>query len=140
LAAAIYIACREMTIPRTIKDIAKISNIKHKVISKTFRQLLLELDIKIPNADPMKCISKVAKNANLNEKTIRQAMNIMNDIIKSGMSAGKNPVSLAATVLYMSCIKTGENITRDSISHAAGITGMTLGNRLNDLKKNLLIV
>jgi transcription initiation factor TFIIB len=138
LAAAIYIACREMTIPRTIKDIAKISNIKHKVISKTFRQLLLELDIKVPIADPMKCIVKVANNANLNEKTTRHAINMMNDITKSRISVGKNPMSIAATVLYISCIKIGEkNITQDSISQAAGITGVTLRNRLNDVKKTI---
>jgi transcription initiation factor TFIIB len=135
LAAAVYIACREMGISRTIKDIASISNIRRKELARIYRILVFELDIKIPIVDPMKCIVKVANKANLNEKTVRQALSIMNDINDIGISAGKNPMSLAATVLYLACIKTGENITQDNIANAARVTGVTIRNRLKDLKK-----
>jgi transcription initiation factor TFIIB len=133
LAAAIYIACREIGISRTIKDIAAISNIRRKELARIYRLLVFELDIKIPMVDPMKCIGKVANKANLNEKIVRQAMNIMKDLNNREISAGKNPMVLAATVLYLSCFESGQNITQDDISHAAGITGVTLRNRLNDL-------
>ena len=133
LGAAIYIACREIGISRTIKDIAAISNIRRKELARIYRLLVFELDIKIPMVDPMKCIGKVANKANLNEKIVRQAMNIMKDLNNREISAGKNPMVLAATVLYLSCFKSGQNITQDDISHAAGITGVTLRNRLNDL-------
>jgi transcription initiation factor TFIIB len=133
LAAAIYIACREIGISRTIKDIAAISNIRRKEIARIYRLLVFELDIKIPMVDPMKCIVKVANKANLNENIVRQAVNIMKDLNNREISAGKNPMVLAATVLYLSCFKSGQNITQDDISHAAGITGVTLRNRLNDL-------
>ena len=46
--------------------------------------------------DPMKCIAKVANKANLSERTKRQAITIMNKITKSGVSAGKDPMGLAA--------------------------------------------
>ena len=137
LAAAVYIACREMGISRTIKDIAAISNVRLKELARIYRILIFELDIKIPIVDPMKCIAKVANKANLNEKTVRQAMRIMKDFNDREISAGKNPMSLAATVLYVSCIKTGENITKENIANAAGVTGVTLRNRLKDLKKQL---
>ena len=135
--SAVYIACREMGISRTIKDIATISNIRRKELARIYRILVFELDIKIPVVDPMKCIAKVANKANLNEKTVRQAMRIMKDFNDREISAGKNPMSLAATVLYLSCIKTGENITQENIANAAGVTGVTLRNRLKDLKKQL---
>src|SRR5919197_1540728 len=54
LAAAIYIACREMGISKTLKDIVAVSNIRLKKISKTYRKLLVELDYKVPVSDPMK--------------------------------------------------------------------------------------
>ena len=38
-------------------------------------------------------------------------------------------MGLAATVLYMSGIKTGENISQKEISNAAGVTEVTLRNR-----------
>jgi transcription initiation factor TFIIB len=61
----------------------------------------------------------------------------MNDVAKNGISAGKDPMRLAATVLYLSSLKTGENITQHDISNAAGITEVTLRNRVKDLRSQL---
>ena len=74
--------------------------------------LLSELDLKIPNPDPMKCIVRVANKAGLNEKTKRIAMDIMDDVTKREISAGKDPMGMAATVLYISCLNTGEKKTQ----------------------------
>ncbi|MFL6384480.1 MAG: transcription initiation factor IIB, partial [Nitrososphaeraceae archaeon] len=95
-----------------------------------------ELDYKVPNIDPVKCVVRVANKTNITEKTKRQAFNIMKEVTENEISAGKDPMGLAATVLYMSCIKTGENISQKEISHAAGITDVTLRNRFKDLKNH----
>src|SRR6478736_2077322 len=138
LDAAIYIACREIGISRKLKDIATISNVKYKFLAKTYRLLVFELDLKIPVVDLTKCIAKVANKTNLSEKTKRKAIDIMNDITTKNeiFSDGKDPMGLAATILYLSCIKTGENITQDNIANAGGVTGVTLRNRLKDLRIN----
>ncbi len=137
ICAATYIACRDLGISKTMKDIAAASNVKRKNIARIYRQLVLELDYKVPNIDPLKCVTKVANNANLTEKTKRQALNIMEKVTENEISAAKDPMGLAATVLYISCIKTGENISQKEISHAAGVTGVTLRNRFKDLKNHL---
>ena len=137
LAAAVYIACRQIGISRTLKDIAAVIDVRYKSLTKTYRKLILELDFKVPNADPMKCIVKVANKANLSEKTKRKAMTIMNDVTNNGVSAGKDPMALAAAVLYISSIKTGENINQGCISCAAGVTTVTIRNRFKDLKHRL---
>jgi transcription initiation factor TFIIB len=137
LAAAVYIAYRDFGVPKTMKDIATVSNIKRKNIARVYRQLLLELDYKVPNPDPVKCIAKIANKGNLTEKTKRHALDIMEKITENEISAGKDPMGLAATVLYMSCIKTGENITQKEISNVAGVTEVTLRNRFKDLKNHL---
>jgi transcription initiation factor TFIIB len=133
LAATIYIACREIGIPRTLKDIVSASNVKRKDIAKNCRLLIRELDLKVPIADPMKCIVKIANKANLSEKAIRYAANMMTEVINKEITAGKHPMSLAATVLYISSTRYGENITQVEIANAAGITEVTLRNRLKDL-------
>jgi transcription initiation factor TFIIB len=137
LAAAIYIACRESGTSRTLKDIASISNIKRKDIARTYRLLVLELNYKIPMIDPIKCIVKVANKANLSEKTKRQAMDIMHSVTKSGISAGKDPMGLAAAVLYISCLNIGESRTQTDIADAAGVTEVTVRNRYKNLKRQL---
>jgi transcription initiation factor TFIIB len=141
IAASVYTACREMSTLRTLKDIAAASNIKRKQLAKAYRFLLIELDIKVPLADQIKCIAKVANKANLSEKTKRQAISIMNEVKRKDndilYSAGKNPMGLAATILYLSCLKTGENKTQYDLAQAAGVTEVTLRNRSRDLKSRL---
>jgi transcription initiation factor TFIIB len=137
LAAAIYIACREMGAPRTLKDIATACNVKRKELSKDYRMLHSRLDLKIPQIEPMKCIAKVANIAKLGERTKRQAAEIMSKVTKKEISAGKDPMGLAASILYLSSIKTGEIITQSDIAKAAGVTEVTVRNRAKEVRDKL---
>jgi transcription initiation factor TFIIB len=137
LAAAAYIACREMGFPRILKDITAISNIKQRYIAQAYRLLIMELDLKIPLIDPIKCIIRIANNTKISEKTKRLAIDIMHDIIKSGISAGKDPMALAAAVLYLSCLKTDENKIQRYIADAAGVTEVTVRNRYKNIISQL---
>jgi transcription initiation factor TFIIB len=137
MAAAIYAGCREMETPWTLKDIAAASNIKRKDIARNYRLLLFELELKIPNADPIKCISKVANKAKLTENTKRHAISIMKEVSKKEISAGKDPMGFAASILYISCLRTGEDRTQTQIANASGVTDVTVRNRLKELKTTL---
>jgi transcription initiation factor TFIIB len=137
VATAIYIACRETGAPRTLKDIAICTNMKRKDLARTYRLLVLELDLKIPMVDPIKCLVKVANRANLNEKITRKAISNMEVVIESGVSAGKDPMGLAAAVLYLSCNFAGENMTQADIADAAGVTEVTVRNRHKELKDQI---
>jgi len=98
LTAAIYIACRDLGVPKTLKEVAAAISIRFKTLSRSYRILVTELDISTPPViDPMKCIVKVANNADLNENTKRRAMDVMNNLSKCEISAGKNPMGIAAT-------------------------------------------
>lgn len=66
-------------------------------------------------------------------------MNLMTDAVKMKITAGKVPMGLAATILYLSCIKTSENISQSSIAEASGVTEVTIRNRLKDISNNLII-
>jgi transcription initiation factor TFIIB len=137
LAASVYIACREMGAHRTLDDIATACNVKRKELARDFRILHNRLDLKIPQTDPIKCMAKVANKVKLSEKTKRQAVEIMSNVMREKLSAGKDPMGLAASVLYLSSIKSGENVTQVSIAEAAGVTEATVRNRFKDLKSNL---
>jgi transcription initiation factor TFIIB len=137
MAAAVYAACREMDNTRTIKDVSAANNVRRKDIARNYRLLLKELDVKIPVVDPMKCVAKVANTAQISERTKRQAMTIMREIIQREIPAGKNPMGLAGVSLYIACRMTGEYRTQVDISKVAGVTEVTLRNRFKDLKNKL---
>jgi transcription initiation factor TFIIB len=46
-------------------------------------------------------------------------------------------MGFAASVIYASCIKTGEDISQINMAKAAGITEVTIRNRFKDLSRNL---
>lgn len=133
-AAAIYASCREMGASRSLKDVVAATDVKRNTISRSYRILVMALDIKVLLMDPMKCIAKIANKAKLSEKTKRMAMETMNKLVMSEISAGKLPMGLAATVLYMTCRANGENKTQKEIADIAGVTEVTIRNRIRDLK------
>jgi transcription initiation factor TFIIB len=45
-------------------------------------------------------------------------------------SAGKDPMRLAASVLYIACKGTVQNKTQHNIAKAAGVTEVTIRNRV----------
>lgn len=137
LGAAVYAACRELGITKTLGEVAQASSVREKRISKAYRILSIELGISIPILDPMKCIVKVANKISLNERTKRRAMAIMNQVTEKEISAGKDPMGMAATVIYLSCLGSGENKTQIDIAKAAGVTEVTVRNRFKDLKNKL---
>ena len=137
LAAAIYIACREMGTPRTLNDIATVNNMKRKELARNYRLLYFELDLRIPIIDPMKCIVKVANKAILSERTKRQAADIMSKAIRREIPAGRDPMGLAASVLYLSSLSNDEKITQADLAKAAGVTEVTLRKGAKDLRKEL---
>lgn len=139
MTAAVYIACRETGTPKSLEDISIVSNLKRKDITRCYRRLVFDLDIKIPIVDPMKCIVKVANKLSLSEKTKHKAMNLMTYAIKMEINAGKIPMGLAATVLYASCLKTGENVSQTNIAEASGVTEVTIRNRFKDLTSRIKI-
>jgi transcription initiation factor TFIIB len=137
LAAAVYSACREMETPRTIKDIAAKSNVNRKDIARSYRTLVFELGIRTPVVNPMKCIAKVANRLSVSEKIKQQALSIMKEVVNKEISAGKEPMGLAATVLYASSIRSEEKIPQKDIASASGVTEVTIRNRFKDLMRFL---
>jgi transcription initiation factor TFIIB len=137
LAASIYVASREAGVPRTLTEIASLSNISHKELSRVYRLIVLNLDLKVPMVDPVKCIAKIANKMEISEKTKRHAMSYMHNVITSGIAAGKDPMGLAGAVLYLSCIQGDEHRTQLDVAAASGVTEVTLRNRCKELNTKI---
>ena len=137
VAACLYAACRNTETPRTLSDIANGMNIRKKDIARCYRLIFRELELKMPVVDPVKGVSRIASNANLTEKSKRKAIKILNQAKETGLSAGKDPMGIAAASLYLACIYTGEIKSQKEISMASGITEVTIRNRCAGLKKML---
>ena len=138
IAAAAYIAIGKTPIPVSLKEISQASNIRQKTIARMVRLISSELDIMIPLVDIKSYVTKIGNIAGLSEKTKREAIKTISQINDSQYLSGKNPMALAATILYIACSKTSEYISQDEIAKAAGVTDVTIRTRLKDMKSKKL--
>ncbi len=134
IAAALYAACRESGTPRTIKEVSSEINIRRRDVAVSYRMLLRELDMKMPVVDSVQCIARIASRAGMSEKTKRHAIKILKKAEESQSLAGKDPMGLAASSLYLASLKTGEKISQKQVALASGVTEVTIRNRCKGLK------
>jgi len=134
IAAALYAACRDTETPRTINDVADAANIKRKDVTRCYRLLYRELDLKMPVVDSIQCIARIASKLKIPEKAKRHAAKLLKDAQKQKESSGKDPMGLAATALYISCVKNGVSVTQRDLAEASGVTEVTIRNRYKSLR------
>ncbi len=135
IAASLYAACRDTEIPRTLKDVAEAANVKRKDISRCYRLLHQELELKMPVVDSIQCIARISSNLKVTEKTKRYAAKILKEAQDRQESSGKDPMGLAAAALYLSCVKNGVSITQRDLAEAANVTEVTIRNRYKALRE-----
>jgi len=135
IGSALYAACRDTAVPRTLKDVALASNVKKKDIARCYRLLVKELDLKMPVTDPIQCVARIASMINISEKTKRYAIKVLKTAQKNKESSGKHPMGLAAAALYLSCVKNGEDKTQRDVAEAANVTEVTIRNRYKGLRE-----
>jgi transcription initiation factor TFIIB len=134
IAAALYAACRDTETPRTLKDVSEKSNVKRKEISKCYRLLHQELELKMPVVDAIQCIARISSRLDISEKTKRHAVKTLKLFQEHEFSAGKDPMGLAAAALYLSCVKNGKDKTQRDIAEAANVTEVTIRNRVKGFR------
>jgi transcription initiation factor TFIIB len=134
IAASLYAACRESGTPRTIKEVSDAVDIRRGDLAASYRLLLRELELTMPVVDSVQCIARIASQTRLSEKTKRHAMKILKKAEEDQVLAGKDPMGMAASALYLAGLKTGEKIIQRQIALAAGVTEVTIRNRCKGLK------
>jgi transcription initiation factor TFIIB len=137
VSAALYVACKEAGVPRTINDIAVASNGKVKDISKHLRLLVEKLDLRLASYDSSDFVSRIASTVGMDQKTQRDALGILASAKERGLTEGKNPIAMAATSLYLSSVLNKENKTQREIARASGISEVTIRSRTRFLIKVL---
>jgi transcription initiation factor TFIIB len=133
--ACVYVSCREMNVPRTIEEIAEISNTDKIFAGKCYRLLVRKLKVRLPSIDSTSHLARIANNAAISERTLRHAVQMMSQIKDDPISFGKDPCAIAVAVLYGACLDKGEKTSQSRISLAGNVSVVTLRKRFLDIKK-----
>jgi transcription initiation factor TFIIB len=137
VAASLYAACRLHRVPRPLKNISKASTREHSEVSRTYRLILRELELKMPIDDPMKFVSGIASKLGIRRDTEQKAVEILRRARERNGLSGKDPRGVAAAALYMACLENDDKRIQKDVASAAGTTEVTLRNRLRGLENVL---
>ena len=137
VAAAVYVACRELKVPRTLDEIAKYTKSNRKDIARCYRLLLKELDIRVPTSDPIDFVPRIAHALGLSGTVMKKAAEILHKAREKGITAGKDPAGLAAAAVYIAALLCDERRTQKEIAQIAGVTEVTVRNRYKELAREL---
>ena len=133
-AASMYAACRETGAAITLNDMVTASNIRRKDIARYYRCIVNEMGMNMPVVDAIQCVARIASVIGIAEKTKRCAVDIIRHAQRHEVSAGKDPMSLAAGALYAACIMNGESRTQRDIARSANVTEVTIRNQSRHIK------
>jgi transcription initiation factor TFIIB len=137
IAAAVYMAAREHSFAIVLKDLEAATNEEKKVIARCMRVYMAELKIKprISRADAM--IPRLASKLEITNETEAEARKILQEARDLKLDVGKSPMSVAAAVIYLACLRTGERRTQQMVADAAMTTPVTLRNRFRAISDAL---
>jgi len=136
---SVFIACKIHGIARSLKEFAEASAIDVKILTKTYKMMLRELNIKITPTDPVDFVARFASDLKLSAKVQTKAIKFIGNIKKQGLMSGLSPVSVAASTLYIAGLVLGEKRTQKKIAEISGITETTLRNRCKSMIKQLKV-
>ena len=135
-AACLYAASREEGTSKTLTDFTNACYARRSDISAYYRLIIKTLDLKPNIMSPVSYISRIGSNTipPINVQTQQRAVKLLNEL---NGKEGKDPVGLAAAALYYCCCLKGWDYTQRTIALAAGITEVTIRNRIKDMLKQL---
>ena len=134
VAASIYAACREISIPKTISDIAYVCNIPSKEIMSHYKLILKELSLKIPVIQGIDYVTLISNRLKLTEKTKREALRIFSLVQHSRISIGKNPRAFAGAIIYIASQDCNEFLRQVEVCQIADISTVSLRKRCKEIK------
>ena len=134
VAASIYAACREISIPKTISDIANVCNIPSKEIMSHYKLILKELSLKIPVIQGIDYVTLISNRLKLTEKTKREAIRIFSLVQHSRISIGKNPRAFAGAIIYIASQDCNEFLRQVEVCQVADISTVSLRKRCKEIK------
>ncbi len=136
-AAALYAACRQCSVPRTLNEIAEVSRVSRKEIGRTYRFLSRELGFRLLPTSPSDYVPRFCSALTLKSEARNQALEILRKAAECELTNGKGPTGVAAAAIYISSVMSGERRTQRDVAEVAGVTEVTIRNRYKELAEKL---
>lgn len=136
-AAALYAACRECKVPRTLDEIAEVSRVGKKEIGRSYRFIARELLIHLRPTSPIDYVPRFGSELGLSGEVQSKAVELLKEASKKGLTSGRGPTGVAAAAIYIASVLQGERRTQRDVADVARVTEVTVRNRYKELCEKL---
>jgi len=130
--AALYAACRQEGIPRSLDEVADVSRVPQKEIGRTYRYISQELGLELKPVDPKQFVPRFASSLELSEEVQSKAAEIIDVSAEQGLLSGKSPTGFAAAAIYAASLLCNEKKTQREVADVAQVTEVTIRNRYQE--------
>jgi transcription initiation factor TFIIB len=137
VASAIYMACRQCQVIRSLEDVAKAATISRKEAARNYRHLYKQLQPEVPQVDKDNLITKYVNQLRITGQTEQLCRKVIDQAAEQRLTIGRAPEGITAAALYIACKLNQEDRTQGEIAKVAQITEVTIRNRYKELLKKL---
>jgi transcription initiation factor TFIIB len=136
-ASALYAACRQCSVPRTLDEIAEVSRVSRKEIGRTYRFISRSLGLRLMPTSPMDYVPRFCSGLKLNGEVQSRTIEILRLASERELTSGRGPTGVAAAAIYIACMLSGERRTQREVAEVSGVTEVTIRNRYKELAEKL---
>ena len=136
-AAALYAACRQSRIPRTLDEVAEVSRVGKKEIGRSYRFIARELRLSIPPTSPIDYVPRFISELKLLGEVQAEAIQILKKAANKGLTSGRGPTGVAAAAIYVASVLANSRRTQREVAAVARVTEVTVRNRYKELVEKL---
>ena len=137
ITAALYAACRQWHVPRTLDEISNVAHISRKELGRTYRYVSRELGLRLLPTSPEDYISRFCSELKLSGDVRAKTLEILHEAVRRELTSGRGPTGMAAASLYIASVLCGERRTQREVAEVAGVTEVTIRNRYKELAEKL---
>ena len=130
--AALYAACRQENIPRSLSEVTPVSRVGRKEIGRTYRYVSNELGLEIEPADPKQYVPRFASELDVSPEVQQKTKEVIDVSTEAGLLSGKSPTGFAAAAIYAASLLCNEKVTQRRVAEAANVTEVTIRSRYQE--------
>lgn len=142
MAGAIFLGCRKASVPRSFKEIWALTNVPRKEIGRVFKainQIIQRKNeeqgglityqndsINTRHTNPEALVGRFCSHLGLSPQVASSAQTIAKNLKDVGVLEGRSPTTIAATVIYFTCLLFNQNLSLNKISEKTGVSEGTI--------------
>ncbi len=138
--AAIYLACRQCKLLRTIEELSQAAGINKVEVARYYRLLVKNLGYFVSPQKAGKYITKFCSELGLSGETEEVAYEILQAARELKLTYGRAAKGIAAAACYTASKLFMDYRTQREVAEVARVTEVTIRNRYKELIKRVWIV